>query len=186
MNLRKFILDNCTILSIEAFPERDDPNRRVFEAVKMSVCIMNLKRGLTNCRFFLRINSDRFVDESAEKNYLDRDVIETIDKKYLTIPLTSEKETRLLLKILNNTQRFHDVGKCLAGEIDMTLCKSCFTHDSKKARLYKGAIIDRSYIPQVGDQHFWIFQVSRVQKIYDVKTRELKIRHNLSKALPLS
>ena len=142
-NLRKYILDNCATLAIEAFPERDNPKKRVFESVKMSVCILILRKTITNNQFFVRINRDRFVDEVAEKSYLNKNMITTIDKRYLTIPLTSEKETKLLTKVFSKTQRFYDIGKCNTGEIDMTFFKSCFTPDSRKAKLYKGAIIDR-------------------------------------------
>lgn len=39
-NLREYILNNCQILSINSFPERDSKKKRVFESVKMSVCIL--------------------------------------------------------------------------------------------------------------------------------------------------
>ena len=38
-NLRKYILNNNKILKIDSFPERDSKKKRVFESVKMSVCV---------------------------------------------------------------------------------------------------------------------------------------------------
>ena len=38
-NLRKYILKNDKIIKIDSFPERDSKKKRVFESVKMSVCI---------------------------------------------------------------------------------------------------------------------------------------------------
>jgi hypothetical protein len=56
-DLRRWIFDNCRVDFIEAFPERDNPNKRVFEAAKMSVCILNLQRVKSPTQnFFLRIN----------------------------------------------------------------------------------------------------------------------------------
>ncbi|MDR0605380.1 MAG: Eco57I restriction-modification methylase domain-containing protein [Bacteroidales bacterium] len=50
-NLRKHIFDTTQIMFIEAFPERDDTNKRVFEAVKMSVCILlKLQKGRPPCQ----------------------------------------------------------------------------------------------------------------------------------------
>ena len=69
--LRKYIFANYQILFVEAFPERDDEKKRVFEAVKMSVCILNLKRAISDKPFFIRINDDRFINTEAIKNYLD-------------------------------------------------------------------------------------------------------------------
>lgn len=40
--LRRFVFENYTIERIEAFPERDNPQKRVFENAKISVCILQL------------------------------------------------------------------------------------------------------------------------------------------------
>ncbi|MDO8674741.1 MAG: N-6 DNA methylase [Candidatus Omnitrophota bacterium] len=143
--LRKYILDHYEILSIEAFPERDNSNKRVFEAVKMSVCILNLRNSKTksDAPFFIRINTDRYIDEKAEKNYLTKKIVDLIDKENTTFPLTTLKETNLLVKIFSNSIRFSQIGKCNTGEVDMTFCKDCFSNNPNNARLLKGAIIDR-------------------------------------------
>jgi len=56
--LRKYILNRCSLRLIEAFPERDNINKRVFEEVKMSVCVMVLTgdKGNTDDDFFIRIH----------------------------------------------------------------------------------------------------------------------------------
>jgi len=144
--LRKYILDHNGIIFIEAFPERDNPNKRVFEAAKMSVCILSLRRRKTDSPFFIRINSDRYIDINAEKNYLTRKIINTLDKKNCTFPLTSLSETNLLLKIFSNSTQFSEIGTCNTGEVDMTLCKKSFTTNSQKTKLLKGAAIDRYQI----------------------------------------
>jgi adenine-specific DNA-methyltransferase len=142
-NLRKYILENCQIQFIEAFPERDDANKRVFEAVKMSVCILNLKFLKSPAPFYLRINNDRFINQLAKKNYLSVDSIKVLDPINWTFPLTSPNETKLLLKIFQSSDRFSKIGKCNTGEIDMTFCKDAFSNNNKDAILLKGAIIDR-------------------------------------------
>ncbi|OGB89441.1 hypothetical protein A2625_00465 [candidate division WOR-1 bacterium RIFCSPHIGHO2_01_FULL_53_15] len=43
LNNRRFIIENAQIIKFVSFPERDDPNMRVFESAKMSVCIGILK-----------------------------------------------------------------------------------------------------------------------------------------------
>ena len=42
-NLRKYILKNDKIVKIDSFPERDSKKKRVFESVKMSVCISTIQ-----------------------------------------------------------------------------------------------------------------------------------------------
>lgn len=141
--LRKYVLDNTDIVSIDAFPERDNQNKRVFEPVKMSVCIMNLKKSKKNPPFFIRINSDRFIDNNAEKNYLTKEVVKKLDPINYTFPLASAKEIDLLTKVFLKSKRFKEIGKCNTGEIDMTFCKQFFTNNPENASLLKGAIIDR-------------------------------------------
>ena len=141
--LRKYIIENNQILSIEAFPERDNQNKRVFEAAKMSVCILNLKKEKSDNPFFIRINKDRFIDNDAEKNFLTKEIINIIDPHYYTFPLTSSNETNLLTKIFSKSIRFNEIGMCNVGEVDMTFCKKSFTSNSKNPTLLKGAIIDR-------------------------------------------
>ena len=97
--LREFILENTEIISIDAFPERDNPNKRVFEVAKMSVCILNLQNYTSNQPFFIRINNNKFIDVNTEKNYLTRDVIRILDNEGYTFPLTSKLETRILVDV---------------------------------------------------------------------------------------
>lgn len=141
--LRRYILENTQILSIEAFPERDNPNKRVFEAVKMSVCILNLLKSKGNKSFFIRINNDKFINKLLPKSFIDYEKIKILDKNNLNFPLTSSNETNLLVKIFKVSKRFEEIGKCNTGEIDMTFCKTAFSNNSRNATLLKGAIIDR-------------------------------------------
>jgi len=170
--LRNYILNNNEILFIEAFPERDDSNKRVFEAVKMSVCILNLKKAKKTAPFFVRINNDRFINKNAEKNYLTKSIIETIDRKNLTFPLVSSKETKLIMKIFSRSIQFIEIGKCNTGEVDMTFCKESFTSNSKNAKLLKGAIIDRYHLRS---------KMSQGEIVFIDEKKLFKIKKKLSK-----
>lgn len=141
--LRKYIFDNHQILFVEAFPERDNEHKRVFEGVKMSVCILNLQKVKSHKKFYIRINDNRYVDSNLVKNYLDEELIKVLDEKHMSFPLTSPEETALLIKVFAKSKRFSEIGKCNTGEIDMTFCKDAFTSDENNTVLLKGAIIDR-------------------------------------------
>lgn len=172
--MRSYIFDNTQILSIEAFPERDNPNKRVFEAVKMSVCILNLKNSKQSSSFFIRKNDNRFVNYAAEKNFLNKEIIQTLDNEYLTLPLTSSNETTLLLKIFGGGKRFREIGTCNTGEIDMTFCKESFSENSKNAILLKGAIIDRYLLRKKMSQGEIVFiDEKKLSKIKNI-SREFK------------
>lgn len=145
--LRKFLLESTQIVGIEAFPERDNPKKRVFEAVKMSVCILILKNNAANqSEFFLRKNSDRFIDSNIRPNWLSHEDIALIDSSNYTLPLLPESEFELIKKIYTDKLRFSEVGHCYTGEIDMTICKKYITRDSLRSKMIKGAAIDRYLI----------------------------------------
>jgi len=144
-NLRKYIFDTTQIDFIEAFPERDDANKRVFDEVKMSVCILQCrkKQPVPTEPFYLRINNEKAISIDENKNLLTVNDILTLQPEHLSLPLTTPAETRLLLKTFKMGTRFIDIGSCGEGEVHMTACKSAFTNDNTKAKLLKGAIIDR-------------------------------------------
>ncbi len=156
--LRKWILENCQIRFIEAFPERDSINKRVFEAAKMSVCILVLQRQHTpDHSFVLRIHADRFVDESNSKTMLSMNNIALLDKANVTIPLLSQPDLELLIKIYRQSSRVGEIGHCYTGEIDLTLGKEYISHSPKDAPLLRGAIIDRYMIRQEMSQGEFLY-----------------------------
>ena len=145
--LRQHVLGNHQIIGIEAFPERDNENKRVFEAVKMSVCIVVLlAHGKTKTPFSLRIHRDRYVDNRNDKVSLGLQTIRAIDKTNYTIPLLKTEELALIEKVYKTASPLSSFGHCYTGEIDLTQDKRYLTHDKRHAVLLKGAIIDRYQI----------------------------------------
>jgi Alw26I/Eco31I/Esp3I family type II restriction m6 adenine DNA methyltransferase len=143
-NIRKHTLEKFKILGIEAFPERDNENKRVFKHAKMSVCIL-IFSGLNppTEKFYLRIHQDKFVDFRNESMSLTFDDIKTIDPENYTIPVLAFKDLRILKKIYKTTQRLSTLSNCYTGEIDLSLDKKYLRSDNSFNTLFKGAIIDR-------------------------------------------
>lgn len=143
-DLRRWVLENCRVLCIEAFPERDNPAKRVFEAAKMSVCILILERKkCPGHAFYLRMHKDRYIDESNSKTVLTSDRIRLLDKANASIPLLSGRDLDLITKIYSRSLRIADIGHCYTGEIDLTLGKPYISTNPEDAPLLRGAIIDR-------------------------------------------
>lgn len=144
--LRKEIIEKYDLIGIEAFPERDNPNKRVFENVKMSVCITLLRKSHIQKGFFLRINDDRYVDTHLAKSQFSSEEIKKIDQSYFTIPLLHSSEKNLVSKIYENSVTVSDCGNCYTGELDLTLCKNFLTNNPDDLSMLKGAMIDRYQI----------------------------------------
>src|SRR5207244_259976 len=93
--------------------------------------------------FFLRINRDRFVDETNQKTTLTFEHVRLLDKANFTIPLVNRRDLDLLIKIYSKSLRIGDIGHCYTGEIDLTLGKPYISTNRQDAPLLRGAIIDR-------------------------------------------
>ncbi len=146
MKLRRSIFDTNKITSIEAFPERDNINKRVFQPVKMSVCIMTLIKDKGEEGFLIRTNNDRFVNYSKEKVLLSYADIRLFDPKNLSIPLIGTQDSKILKRVYAFTSRFNDFSRCYDGEVHLTKYKHCITDNKNDETLIKGAIIDRYII----------------------------------------
>ena len=145
--LRKFVFAQESIHYLEAFPERDDENKRVFQSAKMSVCILGSNRTKSDAtrKFKLRINDNRYVNTSYEQVDISPSDIDCIDSKSFTIPLVSKTELDILLKMCENSKRMKEFSKCFTGEIDISLDKKYIRLDNSYHTMLRGAQIQRFY-----------------------------------------
>lgn len=145
--LREFTLNKNSIDYLEAFPERDDENRRVFRSAKMSVCILGASKIQCDgdTKFPMRINHDRYVNTSMPRTWMSKNDILTIDNKSLTIPLVLPEEFKILVKICDQAKRMKDFSKCYTGEIDLSLNKKYVRLDNAYAYMLRGAQVQRFY-----------------------------------------
>ena len=147
-SLRGYIFKNARTLYIEAFPERDNEKKRVFEDVKMSVCILGVENSspTKNDCFNMRINSDRYVDIDNTPTVMQLDAINQIDPAGLTIPVSTQPEFNIFMKMTDNTQRLGEITKCFTGEIDLSLDKKYVLTDKTDGILLRGAQVQKYYI----------------------------------------
>jgi len=179
-NLRKFLLSNSQLHYLEVFPERDDERRRVFEAAKMSVCILGLGKELNKESedFSIRINTDKFVDTNNVYAKLNKEAISKIDPKNYTIPILQPNELELFKKITTDCMRLSDVAKCYTGEIDISLDKDCITSDQTKGTIIRGAQIQKYRITNQVSQGEIIYldEIKYSNKNSGDKSKHNKIR----------
>ena len=143
VNLRRYLLENCHIIGIEAFPERDNEKKRVFEGVKMSVCILLLEKKYSEKDFYIRIHQDKFVDLDNPKTVLSKTLVELMDSESVCMPLMHSDDINIVMKMLDKSEKLRNISKCFTGEIDLTLDKKYLVDKKSEAKLVKGALIDR-------------------------------------------
>lgn len=140
-NLRKYVLSECQLLSIDSFPERDSKKKRVFESVKMSVCIVVIRNENTAKPFVVNVWDDKNKTSGITTTFT-RDEIDAIDAEGHTIPRITEEMKPIVLKMLSK-RAIRIV--CNEGELNVTSHRPYFSDDVNLPVIMKGAGIQRYY-----------------------------------------
>jgi len=141
--IRKYFLQNQRIFRIDSFPERDDSRLRVFENVKMSVCILLSQNDVVReYEFFLRVWRDRYMSTGRKVLFSNLDIL-TLNPNSAAIPLVDQKEMGILRDILKNT-RLESFARCYEGEINLTFHKKFLRKEKYgNTKMIKGAAVQK-------------------------------------------
>jgi len=143
-NLRKAVICENQPLIIDSFPERDSKKKRVFESVKMSVCIVVIKATNTDKPFVVNFWDDKNKSSGTQTSFTRKDIIE-IDSSSCTIPRIEEEHKSLVIKL----KAFDSLPlKYYEGELNMTFHKKYFSEDKCNPKILKGASVQRYYITE--------------------------------------
>ena len=140
--LRKTVIDNHQIISIDSFPERDSKKKRVFENVKMSVCILLMQKGANGMPFIVNFWDDKYKSSGTTVRYTASE-IRRIDKEDYCIPRIKQNEIGLVVKLREIDKL---PLKCYEGELNMTFHRHFFNNIKSNPPILKGASIQRYYI----------------------------------------
>ena len=140
INVRDLMLKQKTIISIDSFPERDNIKKRVFEGVKMSVCVGTVLNDNRNDDYQFKINiwEEKQMLHKKKVTYLRSEILKAFPSSII-FPLASTVEKQILFKILNIKNRVN--YEIYSGEIDMTKFRPFFTQNSNDLRVIHGAQI---------------------------------------------
>lgn len=146
--IRNLALKKNRIIEIEAFPERDDQKKRVFESAKMSVCTLLLKKeNIKEYSFNLSLWKDKFKKEGFATIFSSDEIN---DFNFSKIPTTTQKELQLLKKIMKNPNciRLENFSSNHDGEVHRSQHKSYYTNIPKKncLKMYNGASIQKWFL----------------------------------------
>lgn len=115
---------------IEAFPQKDDPNRRVFRDAKLSTAVFVLQRvddlDARNQPFQSRIHPADRIDGASSILTLTAEEIPSYDPENLTIVSTSDADWRLATRITRSgrLERLGHFAQCTQGEVNETVARS--------------------------------------------------------------
>ena len=142
-NLRKYILNNDKIIKIDSFPERDSKKKRVFESVKMSVCISLIQNTKVDGDYVFPVYvwDDKSKSSGLSTCFSLNDIV-AIDSIDYTIPRLRPEYKTTVIKLLKKK----DVSlKCIEGELNVTFHKKFFGSNTSNPIILKGASIQRYY-----------------------------------------
>lgn len=121
VSLRQNVLTNTQIIVLDSFPERDSKKKRVFESVKMSVCILILQKTKSFKKFVVNFWNDK-NKSSGLTTYFSLNDIVGLDPESYTIPRIDVNNIPLAVKIKNIKPCLRQ--HCYEGELNMTFHKT--------------------------------------------------------------
>ncbi len=151
---RKQLILSTSELLFDCFPQKDNPNRRVFLSAKLSTIIITSRKSdataEVNAKFTVRVYPwNNFDDPFRECKIHFKDIV-LLDPDTLPIPLVNKKQWKLCLKLHSTAgiMRLGDVKDFIVrrGEINQTIYRNFITDKSKMARLLKGVEVGQFHI----------------------------------------
>ena len=143
--LRKFILENFQIITLDNFPQKDNPNKRIFYEAKLSTCILIVKNTSPKDNFKVRTFPSNSFQDIHDEYELTGEEIAKFDPTGYSIPMVSNKEWSLLKKLHNVEEytTFKEVADSYQGEMNITNYKEYFTENPNDLLMLKGVEIGR-------------------------------------------
>lgn len=162
LKLRRYILENFQIDFIEQFPQKDDPNDRVFIDAKLSTCIYILCKTYPceTHEICVRSNPGKLIlEQSPSYKTLQSNFFE-FDQDNLSIPILDNSSWELLLKLAKDTNlsKLGEYIKASPGELMINSSFKPYISDKEKGvEVIRGSHISRYAIvePKQGEDIYF-------------------------------
>ena len=146
-NLRKYLLQSFKLFQINAFPQKDDSNRRIFKEAKLPTCIIFLKNNLLDRSIHITVHPNNLFEEVSSQFSLLLSEIEMLDNISFSIPLTfSENKSDILKKLIPSSkiQKTKNICSNYQGEINETTMANLISLNPQDGyRILRGGNIQR-------------------------------------------
>jgi Alw26I/Eco31I/Esp3I family type II restriction m6 adenine DNA methyltransferase len=142
---RGYVMSNSVQLTADCFPQKDNPNRRVFHDAKLSTCVINCQKSkIEEMKAQIKVRTypwNKFGDAHKEADIRLAD-ISLIDPENVPIPLVNSTEWEVCKHIYMkaNVSRLGEIKdfSVTRGEINQTLYRKFISENAKDVRLVKG------------------------------------------------
>jgi len=140
--VRKLLLDQTELTTIECFPQKDDPKRRVFTEAKLATTIFVTRGRFSGNNFQVRAHPSNVIQASSERFTIKPIEIATFDPENLAIPSCTQRDWIIVNSILNsNSIHLKNIAKLSQGEINETTCYEYLSSNKVGPQILRGATI---------------------------------------------
>ncbi|RLT36734.1 MAG: hypothetical protein DWI57_14410 [Chloroflexi bacterium] len=144
-NLRNHIVHDMDILRINAFPQKDDPHRRIFFEAKLPTCVIVVSNSISEKLVQLIVHPGNLLGEVSGSVLIESSNLRKLVKNLDGIPLIqSQGQVSLLLRLERNFDQLDDHLITYQGEINQT---THIAHLSNKPStgplVYRGGNVQR-------------------------------------------
>ncbi len=147
--LRQKLLTAYEFQFIEAFPQKDDPNKRVFFDAKLPTCVYILANQQPFGRFRVRTHPGKDILETSPSYMTCSQEIAKFDPINFTIPLLDEPAWALLQKLASSDWlcSISEVASPMSGEVVFNeTYRPYLSDDPQKTLVLRGGHIQRYFI----------------------------------------
>ncbi|RJQ50185.1 MAG: hypothetical protein C4526_12400 [Nitrospiraceae bacterium] len=138
--LRKMILEKTGLIAIEAFPQKDDPQNRVFAEAKLSTIILVTRIARKGRKFTIRTHPGKLIEKNAQVLSVTPDDILAFDEENLTIPSCSQRDWDLVGLIRHGAiQPMGNIAKLFEGELHALTHREFISADNKGPIIIRGS-----------------------------------------------
>ncbi|MBV8316313.1 MAG: N-6 DNA methylase, partial [Planctomycetaceae bacterium] len=120
--IRNLLLSETSLCAIEAFPQKDDPKKRVFEDAKLSTCVFVSAKNTGDAELRSRVHPGRDIEPDSPSLLIRRDAVELYDPENQTIVASSQDDWDLAVRIMSNgrMRRLGGYATAYQGEVNET------------------------------------------------------------------
>ncbi|MCK4613876.1 MAG: N-6 DNA methylase, partial [Thermoplasmata archaeon] len=175
---RKWILDKLQLENIEAFPQKDDPYRRVFFDAKLPTAIIVITKDKQTHNTSVVTHPGKLFEETSKYYKLNQKKIQLLDVHSLSIPLLTEDEWALCERVFLSdwVKKIGDQYHSYQGEINETTMKRFLTKEPIGPEILRGGVVQRYELldtPKQGDK--WFLDLEKYKNEVSDKSRKAHV-----------
>ncbi len=140
--IRKMLLCQTSLSRIEAFPQKDNRNKRVFPEAKLSTAIFVTRKTAQDAQFRIRTHATGQIDVRSRALLVKMTDLLNFDPSNTVIPSCNQEDWEILCRIRSvNSLSMTNVGNLLEGEIHPKTHKRLLNLETNGPLVLRGASI---------------------------------------------